>query len=281
MNLNINTPQIRQYLASLAGNSVFTHSESKVKRARTERQIEQYQAHIAPAKRNYIKQTATTDPNSRIAWCSASGKVCAGNTVMIVQNDRVDPPQQFVLFRSGDSFAGDTMGSMTIDSMHRVGICVVTDKNATAMKMHRCSAQIGTLKKTDGSMATYADLHFDEPATAADAPVAVVMDKVLTIPPGYAIPVGHDVRDPFPADTDEVEYYPVMRAWCEAMGHHFNHYAGFSLQVNDKNGDLDTSNFTSNEPKGEFFDECIEIGANLGQALFTRFNIMIGNTEIA
>ncbi|KAG7365319.1 hypothetical protein IV203_038522 [Nitzschia inconspicua] len=85
---------------------------------------------------------------------------------------------------------------------------------------------------TDGNN-SHTDLGFPD-ATEATLPVFTLLPTVCPIPPGFPIPVGHDLSQPLPPASGN-GYYKPFATWCAAVRHCIAHNNGCPVNSSPDN----------------------------------------------
>ena len=257
-------------LAQLFAAGKGTYDAFEVPHKRTEETARKYMKHRKPAQRNVTKKVASSNGSIRWVFVSDDGILQSINSPIVVE-DSSDGGNLVVLARMGDSIAGDAFVSMPLEMFDGVTMALMKDGQANEVGINKLDGAVLALVKTNADLVSLGELNW-ESSTFPNAPVAVPLDNVFPVPPTYQSCNGHDIRDALPDDTDTKKIWKPFRVWLESIRHQYENMDGYSLHVDAHNGAIAPANFTdpgSGQPKGEFFDDKQEIGANLQQTIFT------------
>jgi hypothetical protein len=196
----------------------------------------------------------------------------------VVLEDEDDDNASVIVARLGDSVTGETLIKFRLDDFFTGALALVKDGAATSAGLRRLSGQVVNLVNDNEDRIPMEDL----PWTEAEYPNCAVLafcDKIHVVPPTYKIYDGHSITDALPAIADDERAWQPLHDVMEVFAFHMQHYAGHSVHSTAHSQCAD-SNWHSEEPRGEFFDDRHAIGANLDATFFTDIDIILPSSKL-
>ena len=212
-------------------------------------------------------------PKMRFVTPRDNSMVMEITTPCLVEDNSTDPPTQLLMGRVGDDVTSNSFVLLNAEECKEVVLSLMPDAVASEVGIKKCAGQVGNLTSTVAGAAgplSLDDIGYNEEQYGR-APVGVVLDKFLAIPPTFETHHGHSLRQPLPDDTDTSNAFPLMRAWANSFRYLYNNTDGHSLHHAATNGNIAPSNFlegTDTAPDGTFSEDMKDFDTFLSSTCF-------------
>ena len=265
------------YQAKLLAANKTSMSAFTAPHPRSDHDAKNHLKHYRPVVRNRTKQSLLSNPRNRYVLMQRNGTVLSFSCAVVLE-DEANNNESVIVARLGDSVTGETLIKFKLDDFFTGTLALVKDGAAASAGLRRLSGQVVNLVNDNLDRIPMEELPWTD-AEYPDCAVLAFCDKVHVVPPTYKIYDGHPIADALPVLADDERAWQPLHDVLEVFAFHQQHYAGHSVHHTAHSKCAD-SNWHSEDPKGEFYDDRQAIGANLDATFFTDIDIILPSSPL-